>query len=82
MIVNHVTLTSGQIRWNGVAVSEQTLVQYLRETRDSAPVPFVVLDPQTADCAQVQHMKQLLEQNYSCRQGSCGLGSAAAFVPA
>ena len=78
---NHITLTPDRISWNGVPVSEQTLVGHLRESRDRAPVPFLIFDPQAADCARLGHVREVLEANYPCRSGSCGQGSRSAFLP-
>lgn len=77
----HLTLTPDQIRWNGVPVTEQTLVRYLREGRDSAPIAFLIFDPGAADCTRLLHVRGLLEANYPCSRGSCGQGSRSAFLP-
>jgi len=81
-ISNTVRLVGHDIRWNGKRIDEPTLIRFTRQLAPSSPVPFLIFDPGPApDCAFATHVRDVLDQNYPCREGACGQGSAAAFRP-
>lgn len=78
-ISNNVTVEGRQIRWNGVVIDEQTLENYVRTTAKTRPLPFIIFDPQTSDCAYAARLRDLIDSNYPCSDGACGQGSRSAF---
>jgi hypothetical protein len=78
-VPNVVRVSGNQIRWNGVQVSEQTLAAYLQESAQLNPMPFVIFDPQTRDCAFASQVRDIVDANYPCRDGACGQGTAEGF---
>ena len=46
------------------------------------PLPFLIFDPQGADCQDAVRLRNLIERNYPCRDGACGQGSQGAFEKA
>lgn len=60
-------------------VSEQTLAAYLQESARLDPMPFVIFDPPTRDCAFARRVRDIVDGNYPCRDGACGQGTVEAF---
>jgi hypothetical protein len=80
LIANEVTLKGHDIRWNGVAIDEQTLADYARQSAALNPVPFLIFDPGTAsDCSFARHVRDTLDHEYPCRDEACWQGSKAAL---
>jgi hypothetical protein len=77
-----VRLAGHDIRWNGKRIDELTLIRFTRQLAPSSPVPFLIFDPGLSpDCAFATHVRDILDQNYPCREGACGQGPVAAFIP-
>ena len=83
LIANTVTLNGHNVRWNGVAIDELTLTNYLRETVAMDPVPFLIFDSGVSpDCSFARHIRDILDREYPCREGACWQGSKAALEAA
>lgn len=81
-IWNTVSLGRDGIRWNGKAIDEPTLVQFTRKLAPSSPLPFLIFDPgPSPNCSFGIRVRDILDQNYPCRDGGCGQGPAAEFIP-
>jgi len=76
VIVNRIAIqTDGHLRWNGVAITRNTLGRYLRIVRTMTPMPFTILDPDpNADCATIDAVRDDMEALLPCAQGYCGEG--------
>ena len=82
-ISNSVTLAGNRILWNGVPVDEQTFVGYVRQLAPKWPVPFLIFDQgSTPDCSFARHVRDIVDQNYPCREGACGQGPTTDFITA
>lgn len=79
LIPNLVRVTDNQIKWNGVQVNEPILGAYLRESARMNPMPFVVFDPETGDCAFARRVRDIIDRSYPCSDGACGQGTLEAF---
>ena len=80
VIANTVELDGRNISWNGVAINEKALVQYVRQSADLNPLPFLVFDPgPAADCSFARHIRDTLDREYPCRIGGCWHGSKEAL---
>jgi hypothetical protein len=77
--MNMVRVSGHELRWNGAAVDEATLQRYLRAASQMFPMPFLVFDPETNDCAYARRVRDLIDRNYPCRDGACGQGTREGF---
>ena len=74
-VQNLVSVEDQVIRWNGVAIDDETLIEYLLESKALVPVPWIRFDPGSADCATGVRVRDLIDRNYPCREGCvCGQG--------
>ena len=74
--VNIITMVEGKSRWNGVPVDEGKVATYVKLAAKMTPPPFLVFDPQGSNCDDATRMRDLIDQNYPCRDGACGQGDA------
>ncbi len=80
IIANTIRLDGEQIFWNGVRIDEQKLVVYVRQSAQTSPLPFLMLDIEKApDCAFAARIRDLVDDAYPCGEGACGQGPKAAF---
>lgn len=80
LIANSVTLSGRSMRWNGVAIDEQTLISYARQSAAMNPLPFLIFDPGVApDCSFARRIRDTLNSEYPCSEGACWHGSEAAL---
>ena len=78
LIANSVTLNGRNMSWNGVAIDEQRLTSYVRQTAAMDPLPFLIFDPGVApDCSFARHIRDVLDREYPCSDGACWQGSEA-----
>ncbi len=81
-VSNTVTLAGQEIRWNGKRIDQPTLVRFTRSLAPNETVPFLIFDPgPSPNCAFATRVRDILNQNYPCRDGACGQGSATDFIP-
>ncbi|TMJ17135.1 MAG: hypothetical protein E6G94_02400 [Alphaproteobacteria bacterium] len=67
---------AGQIGWNGKAVSEQTLQEYLKLSSGMNPVPVVQIKfGPTVDCETVRRLRALMSSSLDCTYGKCAEGT-------
>ena len=72
-VIVRVDLTSHErIRWNGVTISNAKLLDYLRESADQFPLPFLAVRVRSQDCGGIEVLRQV-DRIYHCRHGACGL---------
>lgn len=79
--VNKVVLQeNGQYTWNSVPVSEGKLQNFLQETGNSNPKPFLVVKYEHGtSCRKVSRARNLIDAKYDCSDGSCGEGSLSRY---
>lgn len=72
-IVNRVTVSDSRLTWNSKPISPATLTQYLSVVSHDDTLPFILLasEPKT-QCARIAEIRDLIDKNYRCSQGSCG----------
>lgn len=78
-VANRVLVSGGEIRWNGVVVDEAMLAKYVRLSSKLNPMPFVMFDPETGECAFATRVRDIIDGNYLCRDGARRQGTAEAF---
>lgn len=79
VVKNSITMDEGKSRWNGVPVDEGKVATYVKLAAKMTPLPFLVLDPQDSNCDDATRLRDLIDQNYPCRDGACGQGDARGF---
>jgi hypothetical protein len=72
-------MDKGKYRWNGVPVDERKVATYVKLAAMMTPVPFLVFDPKGSNCNDATRLRDLIDQNYPCREGACGQGDARGF---
>lgn len=74
LIANVITLKGGQSLWNGVPADEQTFTNYVQKTAAMDSLPFLIFDPDGANCQDATRLRDLIDQNYPCRDGLVAKG--------
>ena len=81
-VANVVRLDGHKVLWNGSPIDEPTLIDYNRQLARRSPTPFLIFDPgPSPNCSFARHVRDILDQNYPCRQAACGQGPTNVFIP-
>lgn len=81
-IANVLSVANDQtLKWNGVPITDTTLVTYLKEVKTLFPIPATqVTFANDVDCARVAGIRQMMSRELDCGNATCFEGSGRIWI--